>query len=52
LPTGSDTSRSRLSGRMMMSRNAMAGDVIRVPGAVNLFTLRSRAAGESGKRSG
>src|SRR5215468_9890706 len=52
LPTGSDTSRNRLSGRMMMSRSAMAGDVIRASGAVNLFTLRSRQPRESGRTPG
>src|SRR3954467_4538157 len=33
--TGSDTCRSRLSGRMMISRNAMRGDLSGVPRAVN-----------------
>jgi DNA recombination protein RmuC len=32
---------------MMMSRSAMAGDVIGGSGAVNMFTLRSRRSGES-----
>ena len=33
--TGSDTCRSRLSGRMMMSRNAMRGDLSGAPHRVN-----------------
>jgi len=34
--TGSDFCRSRLSGRMMMSRNAMRGDLSGAPRRVNL----------------
>jgi hypothetical protein len=41
--TGSETSRSRLSGILMMSRTAMAGDLRAEESAVNAGGFRTEA---------